>query len=88
MRFCILINGSSSDVLSSLRRLRQGDSLSPLLFVVVMEALSRMMFATMDSGLLWEFSVGSKNHEEMIVSHLLFANFITRGIYSYALKWC
>jgi hypothetical protein len=39
-----------------------------------MEALSRMMSATVESGLLSRFSVGSRNQEEMIVSHLLFAN--------------
>jgi hypothetical protein len=39
-----------------------------------MEALSRMLSATVESGLLSGFSVGSRNQEEMIVSHLLFAN--------------
>jgi hypothetical protein len=39
-----------------------------------MEALRRMMSATVESGLLSEFSVGSRNHEEMIVSHLLFVD--------------
>jgi hypothetical protein len=33
-----------------------------------------MMSATVDSGLLSGFSVGSRNHEEMILSHLLFAD--------------
>jgi hypothetical protein len=41
--------------------------------VVVIEALSRILFVAMDSGLLSGFSMGSRNHEEMIVSHLLFA---------------
>jgi hypothetical protein len=48
--------------------------MSLLLFVVVLEALSRMMSATMDNGLLSEFLEGSRNLKEMIVSHLLFAN--------------
>jgi hypothetical protein len=39
-----------------------------------MEALSRMMSATVDRGLLSAFSVEWINHEEMVVSHLLFAN--------------
>jgi len=52
----------------------KGDPLSHLLFVVVMEAFSRMMFAMVESGLLSGFSLGSRNHEEMIVSHLLFAD--------------
>jgi hypothetical protein len=45
-----------------------------LLFVVVMKALSRMMSATIDNGLLSGFFMGAMNHEDMIVSHLLFAD--------------
>jgi hypothetical protein len=74
VQFSILINGSPSGFFSSSRGLRQGDPLSPLLFVVVMEALSRMMTATVDRGLLFGFSVGSRNNEELLVSHLLFAD--------------
>jgi hypothetical protein len=74
VRFSILINGSQYGFFNSSHGLRQGDLLSPLLFVVVMEVLSRMLFVTVDNGLLSGFSVGSRNHEEMIVSHLLFAN--------------
>jgi hypothetical protein len=38
-----------------------------------MEALSRMLSATVESGLLSWCSMGSRNQKEMIVSHLLFA---------------
>jgi hypothetical protein len=41
--------------------------LSPLLFVVVMEVLSRIMSAVVDNGLLSGFFVGARNPEEMIV---------------------
>ena len=43
IKFFILINGSPSDFFGSSRVLRQGDPLSPLLFDIVMEALSRML---------------------------------------------
>jgi hypothetical protein len=39
-----------------------------------MEALSKMMTATIDRGLLSGFSVGSRNNEELLESHLLFAD--------------
>jgi hypothetical protein len=61
VRYSVLINGASSGFLSSNWGLRQGDPFSPLLFVIVMEALSRMMAATIDMGLLDGFSVGSRN---------------------------
>jgi hypothetical protein len=38
-----------------------------LLFVVVMEALSRMMSVVMDNWLLSGFFVGARNSEEMIM---------------------
>jgi hypothetical protein len=57
--FSITINGSPLGFFSSSQDLRQGDSLSSLLFVLVMEAFSRMISATVDSGRLSEFSVGS-----------------------------
>jgi hypothetical protein len=54
--------------------LRQGDSLSPLLFVVVMEALSQMLTAALDQGNLIGFLVGSRDSETLVVNHLLFAD--------------
>jgi len=51
IQFSILVNGSPYGVFSSFRRLRQGILLSPLLFVLIMEALSRMMTITVEMGL-------------------------------------
>jgi len=48
--------------------------LSPLLFMLVIEALSRMLSTAVGSGQLSRFSVGSRYQEAMIVSHLLFAD--------------
>ncbi|XP_059446648.1 uncharacterized protein LOC132178217 [Corylus avellana] len=59
---------------SSSRGVRQRDPLSPLLFVLVMEAFSRMMNATVERDLMAGFSVGSRHSELMVVSHLLFAD--------------
>jgi hypothetical protein len=50
VRFSILVNGSPNGFFSSFRGLRQGDPLSPLLFVFVMEALSQMLLAAVQGG--------------------------------------
>jgi hypothetical protein len=71
VRFSIMINGDLEGFFGSSRGISQGDSLSPLLFVIVMEALGRMMSRTVESGLLSRFQVGSL---DKIVSHLLFAD--------------
>ena len=71
VRFSILINGGLEGLFGSSRGIRQGDSLSPLLFVIVMEGLGRMVARAVEGGLLSGFQVGSLN---MVVSHLLFAD--------------
>jgi hypothetical protein len=74
VRFYIIVNGTPSSFFNSSRGLRQGDPLSLLLFVVVMEALSRMLIAALDQGNLTGFSMESKESEALIVNHLLLAN--------------
>jgi hypothetical protein len=74
VKFSILVNGTPTGFFQSLQEIRQGDPLSPLLFVVVMEALSRMLNESMLQSLLSGFSVGIKDNEALVVNHLLFAD--------------
>jgi len=55
VKFFILVNGVPFGFFQSSRGIRQSDPLSPLLFVVVMEAFSRMLNAFMLQGLLSGF---------------------------------
>ena len=74
VRFSILINGSPCGFFGSSRGLRQGDPLSPLLFVLVMEALGRMLNKVVLEGRMSGFGVGNLEGRSMTVSHLLFAD--------------
>jgi hypothetical protein len=70
MCFSILVNDSPISFFCSSRGLRQGDLLSPLLFVIVMKVLGRMILAAMRGGLLYGFFVGTW----VDISHFLFVD--------------
>ena len=73
-RFSILVNGCPSGFFPSSRGLRQGDPLSPLLFVIVMEALSCLLDRAVREDLFSGFSVGTSAGNSLMISHLLFAD--------------
>jgi hypothetical protein len=74
VRFSIMINGSSCGLFESSRGLRQGDSLLPLLFVVVMEALNKLLMRAEEGHFLRGFEVQGRNNNPLMISNLLFAD--------------
>jgi len=70
----ILINGEDSGFFSSSKGLRQGDLLAPLLFILVIEALSKLVNKACEVGLLEGFHVGNSQYLGLLVSHLPFAD--------------
>ena len=72
----IIINGTPTGFFPSTRGLRQGDPLSPLPFVLIMEAFSRLMLRAKEGGHTDSFLVSSTGLDAMAISHLLFANVI------------
>ena len=72
--FSILINGSPMGFFRSSKGLRQGDPLSPYLFVLGMEAFSLLIHSTTSRGYLPGFKVVGRNGGMEQITHLLFAD--------------
>ena len=73
-QFSILFNESPADFFGSSRDLRQGDLLSPLLFLVMMEVFSKMMKRAKGASLFQGFRVDGIWGGGVCVSHLLFGD--------------
>jgi hypothetical protein len=68
----MVLNGAPSPFFGSSQEVCQGDPLSYFLFVLVMEAFSRMLGAFSLRGLISGFSMGSSEQDRVNISHLLF----------------
>ncbi|GKV05043.1 hypothetical protein SLEP1_g17092 [Rubroshorea leprosula] len=67
----VLVNGSPTRQFNISQGLRQGDPLSPFLFLIVAEGLNGMITTVVQKGLMEGVEVGSKGFK---VSHLQFAD--------------
>lgn len=71
--FAVIINGGPPSFFKATRGLRQGDPLSPLLFIIVMEVLNKILEKAKELQLLRGVPVGS-NGNLIEISHFFFAN--------------
>ncbi|CAJ2661804.1 unnamed protein product [Trifolium pratense] len=79
----VLVNGSPTDEFPLRRGLRQGDPLSPFLFLLAAEGLNVLMEAMVARNLFTGYSVGGQ--ESIVVSHLQFADdTLLMGVKSWA----
>ena len=65
----MIINGSLSKLFKIKRGLRQGDLLSPFLFVLVADILNRMLKRVIDVGIIESARLG---RQSVMLSHLQF----------------
>ncbi|GKC54223.1 putative RNA-directed DNA polymerase, eukaryota, reverse transcriptase zinc-binding domain protein [Tanacetum coccineum] len=70
-RSSILVNGSPTKEFELFKGLRQGDPLSPFLFILAMEGLHSLTYKAEELGLFTGASIGRDN---MRVSHLMYAD--------------
>lgn len=71
LRTSILVNGSPTSEFNVKRGLRQGDPLSPFLFILVMEGLHVALKDAVHSGLIRGIKIGNS---DIMLSHLFYAN--------------
>lgn len=67
----LLINGEPTSIITPHRGLRQGDPLSPYLFIICAEGLSTCLRRAVQNGYI---SGGRASHGGPCVSHMLFAD--------------
>ena len=84
VRHSILINGTPIGFFASSKGLRQGDPLSPFLFILAMETLSSLLKKALEGGFIQGFWASRRGGVGRAVSHLLFVD--DTLIFSYSNK--
>ena len=68
--FSVCVNGATGGFFKNTKGIRQGDPLSPYLFVLSMECLSRLLLSRYESGIIGYHP----RTEQLRISHLMFAD--------------
>jgi len=74
VKFSVLVNGEPVGFFGSERGLRQGDPLSPFLFILAMEGFDSMMRIALQNRWIKGFEIGNSRGEIMEVCHLQYAD--------------
>ena len=72
--FSVLFNGSPTGFFPSSKGLRQGDPLSPYLFVIGMEVLSCLLNRAVERNYFAGSRIAVGRGEDLVISHLLYAD--------------
>ena len=70
--FSVLVNGSPTGFFRSSRGLRQGDLLSPYLFVIGMESPSCMLKRVVEGNFISGCKFSGRDGGDIVISHLLY----------------
>lgn len=74
VKFSVLINDSPTSFFSSERGLRQGDPLSPFLFILAMEGLNDMLRTAQTNSWIRGFNANMEDRQSLAISHLQYAD--------------
>ncbi|PHT46967.1 Protein transport protein-like, partial [Capsicum baccatum] len=74
VKFSVLINGSPGGFFNAHRGIRQGDPLSPFLFIIAMEGLNNMLNIAKEAGRIQGFEVSKVAGNSVEITHLQYAD--------------